>query len=149
MRAFLDTGPLVARVNKRDPDHDIVIAFLGKMAQGAIPYRMLITTNYIVDETITFLLQSTKRHDVAVEALNLIEQSALIQVEWITPKREERARELFRKMTDKFFSFTDITSFIVMQELQMNAVMTLDHHFEQFGFRSLLPVGQPHQAVNK
>ncbi|MHA2497409.1 MAG: type II toxin-antitoxin system VapC family toxin [Candidatus Hodarchaeales archaeon] len=139
MKAFLDAGPRVARVNKRDPDHDNVVEFLNQMARGVLPYRVLVTTNYVVDEAVTFVLMSTKRHDLAVDLLDLLESSTVIQLEWITPEREDLARSLFRKLTDKQFSFTDVTSFVVMRELHITDALTLDQHFQQFGFKKLLP----------
>jgi predicted nucleic acid-binding protein len=42
------------------------------------------------------------------------------------------------KHRDQGYSFTDVTSFIVMRELGMSDALTEDRHFEQAGFRRLL-----------
>ncbi|MBI5054401.1 MAG: type II toxin-antitoxin system VapC family toxin, partial [Chloroflexi bacterium] len=36
---------------------------------------------------------------------------------------------------DKQYSFTDCTSFVVMQKRKLRDAFTFDHHFEQMGFR--------------
>ena len=38
------------------------------------------------------------------------------------------------KLMFKDFSFTDCCSFVVMRELRIRRVLTLDHHFRQMGF---------------
>jgi predicted nucleic acid-binding protein len=42
---------------------------------------------------------------------------------------------LFRNRPDKNWSFTDCTSFVVMEEYQMEVAFTLDKHFRQAGFQ--------------
>jgi predicted nucleic acid-binding protein len=45
---------------------------------------------------------------------------------------------LFDSRADKEWSLTDCTSFVVMQDRQINQALTADHHFEQAGFAALL-----------
>ncbi len=54
--------------------------------------------------------------------------------EWIGTARSEKARNLFFRYRDRDFSFTDCTSFVVMQELKLKQVVTTDHHFQQMSF---------------
>jgi predicted nucleic acid-binding protein len=54
-------------------------------------------------------------------------------------QRCERARSWFFRWSDKSFSFTDCTSFVVMKELRIRRALTLDRHFEQAGF-DIVPV---------
>jgi predicted nucleic acid-binding protein len=61
-----------------------------------------------------------------------------VQIIHITPDIEEEAWRLFKQYSDKFFSFTDCTSFIVMRQLNLTEAFTNDHHFEQMGFTILL-----------
>ena len=134
MYAFLDTGSLVARVSGRDPDHKSVMNLFQNILKGDLDVRILVTTNYIIDEAVTFAVRSTRRHDLGIEILDLVEQSRLIRTEWITHDREERARSLFRERSDKDYSFTDITSFVVMREIGIMQAITFDEHFSQEGF---------------
>jgi uncharacterized protein len=50
----------------------------------------------------------------------------------------EQALNLFQSRSDKTWSLTDCTSFVVMQERSLTEALTQDHHFEQAGFIALL-----------
>ena len=56
-------------------------------------------------------------------------------VERITPDDEAAAREIIRKYTDKTFSYTDATSFAVMERLGLRTAFAFDPHFRQYGFQ--------------
>ena len=59
-----------------------------------------------------------------------------LNVEWVTPERFERAKELRLKYQDKpRISFTDLTSMVIMKELDLNEIMTGDEHFGHVGMR--------------
>lgn len=45
------------------------------------------------------------------------------------------------KHKDQGYSFTDVTSFIVMREMRLDEVLTDDRHFGKAGFRRLLQGG--------
>jgi predicted nucleic acid-binding protein len=56
-------------------------------------------------------------------------------VEPVTPDDEAAAREIVRKYTDKTFSYTDATSFAVMERLGLRTAFAFDPHFRQYGFQ--------------
>jgi len=56
-------------------------------------------------------------------------------VERITPDDEAEAREILRKYTDKTFSYTDATSFALMDRLGFRTAFAFDPHFRQYGFQ--------------
>jgi predicted nucleic acid-binding protein len=58
-------------------------------------------------------------------------------VERVTPDDEAVAREIIRKYTDKTFSYTDATSFAVMERLGLRTAFAFDPHFRQYGFQVL------------
>ncbi len=64
----------------------------------------------------------------------MLEGSARLRWEWIGVARAERARVVFFRHRDKSYSFTDCTSFLVMQELKLRHALTTDTHFHQMGF---------------
>jgi len=47
---------------------------------------------------------------------------------------------IFKRYTDKGFSFTDCTSFSIMRSLKPKRVFAFDKHFEQFEGISRRPV---------
>ena len=48
---------------------------------------------------------------------------------------EERAWEIFLKYKDKDFSYTDCTSFAVMERLKIDTAFTFDSHFQTMKFQ--------------
>lgn len=59
-----------------------------------------------------------------------------------------KAWKIFEKYSDKDFSFTDCTSFIVMKMLEINEVFSFDKHFEQYGFIRL-PIPRSHIHIKR
>ena len=57
---------------------------------------------------------------------------------FIGPEQTAMAWELFRNRPDKNWGATDCASFVVMRELGIEDAFTVDHHFEQAGFRRLI-----------
>jgi predicted nucleic acid-binding protein len=58
-------------------------------------------------------------------------------VEPVHPRDEERAKEIIRKYIDKNFSYTDATSFAVMERLGLKEAFGFDPHFQQYGLKLL------------
>jgi predicted nucleic acid-binding protein len=75
---------------------------------------------------------------VALALLDRIEQSSAVVVESVDSQRFDAAIQLFRKHSDHGYSFTDCTSFAVMNELQLVAALTTDRHFSEAGYQKLL-----------
>ncbi|MEX2682788.1 MAG: type II toxin-antitoxin system VapC family toxin [Candidatus Sigynarchaeota archaeon] len=138
-KLFLDSGPIIARVNDKDPDHELVQKQLRDIKDKRLNFGFLYTTNYIIDEAVTHVLYSTKRNDMAVKVLDLVESSGILQVLWIDQDIEKRAREIFRKYTDQRFSFTDCTSFAAMEQNEITHAFTFnEQHFKAMNF-SVIP----------
>ena len=97
---------------------------------------ILITSDYIIDETLT-LIRMRISIDAAEKWWEQINESPRLQIEAITSERAEKARVWFFKWRDKSFSFTDCTSFILMRELKIKYVLTVDKHFIEAGFNIL------------
>ncbi len=127
---FIDTSGWCAIYDKSDDNHKVAFPFWNKTAAriGA-----LYTSDYVIDETLT-LLSVRINHTAAVEFGRVILASEVIKIIPITTSRWENAWKLFAKYSDKDFSFTDCTSFIIMHELSLKEVFTFDKHFQQMGF---------------
>lgn len=99
--------------------------------------RRILTTEYVVDETVTLLLVRHS-HGAALDFLDSVERSEALRLEWVDPARFHAAVSWFRKHPEKEWSFTDCVSFAVMRELRIGDAFTTDHHFRQAGFTPLL-----------
>ena len=125
-RIFVDTSAWYAIIDKNDQDHQ---AAVGKIQVLDHP---LVTSNYILDEILTLLskrLGSTIAISFGQRLLNQ-QVSALLR---ITEEDEGSAWKVFRQYADKGFSFTDCTSFVLMERLGINTVFAFDDHFAQYG----------------
>jgi len=94
--------------------------------------RPLVTSNYIFDETLT-LLKTRLGHSIAVQFGEKLWNQEVATLIRINEKDEDRAWKLFLQYEDKGFSFTDCTSFALMERLKINTVFAFDDHFAQYG----------------
>jgi uncharacterized protein len=131
---FVDTNAWIALNSKRDQFHATAVRLNKGLLQNRYRY---VTTNYVLDETYTGLLVKVG-HFAAVDFGNKIRASKVTDVAHISEEIEEEAWKYFTKYSDKNFSFTDCTSFVVMHRMNLAEAFTNDHHFEQIGFRILL-----------
>ncbi|MDN5850386.1 MAG: PIN domain-containing protein [Nitrococcus sp.] len=133
---FVDTSGLYALVEKNDAHHARARSTVEKLLHAG---HKLVLTDYIVDETTT-LANARGGKRVAMRVLDLLEKSAGIRIEWIGSSRFEQTKTFFRKYADHGYSFTDCSSFVVMQELELTQALTTDKHFPEAGFEALLAV---------
>jgi hypothetical protein len=131
---FMDTNGWIALSSKRDQLHDNAIKTNRKVLSNGYRY---VTTNYVLDETYTGLLTKVS-HFAAVDFGEKLRLSKSVSIIHITTDIEEEAWQIFKQYSDKKFSFTDCTSFVVMNQLNLTEAFTSDHHFEQMGFKILL-----------
>ena len=66
-----------------------------------------------------------------------VQGTSLLRIESVHAVRAERARAMFFRRSDKDYSFTDCTSFVIMKELKIHMALTLDDHFQQAGFNTV------------
>ena len=132
-RLFVDTAGWMAMVDASDQAHASTRQVRDAHLRDG---GLLVTTDYVADETLTLIrmrlgLRAAARWWAQVDA------STRVRWEWIDPARAEKARARFFGWADKAFSFTDCTSFVVMDELGLKKALTTDRHFRQAGFESL------------
>jgi predicted nucleic acid-binding protein len=128
---FVDTSALYALIDRNDAHHPAARAMVEKHVRNG---RMLVTTDYIVTETIN-LANARGGTQVARRVLDLVEQSVALRIEWIGTERFAAAKAYFRKHDDHGYSFTDCTSFVTMRELRLASAFTTDRHFRAAGFQ--------------
>lgn len=132
--AFVDTSGWYALIDRNDSAHEQATSLVRRLvANGA----RLVTTDYVIDESCT-LAKARAGSAAATRLLDLLDQTAAVDLEWIGPERFTKAKRSFRKYHDQAFSFTDCTSFAVMRERRIAEAITADDHFRIAGFRALL-----------
>lgn len=129
---FVDTSAWFASVVPDDPDHAAASRWLG---QNTAP---LITTDYIVDETLTLLRARRQPH--RAEALGeAFFQGTLATIIYASEADIRAAWEIFRRYSDKEWSFTDCVSKVIMERVGLTTAFAFDHHFQQFGSIQVVP----------
>ncbi|MFW9856807.1 MAG: type II toxin-antitoxin system VapC family toxin [Candidatus Thorarchaeota archaeon] len=129
---FIDTGAFFASKVKNDVNHSSAVRVEAEIRGGK--YGKMVTTNYILDELYT-LLRRRVSHEEAIEIGEAIRNSSNIRIIWILEALEKKSWEWFKESQDKTYSFTDCTSFVVMQSLEIGAAFTYDSHFTQAEFQ--------------
>lgn len=127
-RLFVDTGAWYALVDKKDPDHGQAGRFF---RNNKIPF---LTTNFIFDETTT-LLRNRLGWNVAKDFGQKLKESSFVSLIAVKDEDEDRAWDIFLKYKDKDFSYTDCTSFAVMERLKMDMAFSFDKHFLTMKFK--------------
>lgn len=131
---FIDTSAFIALEDKKDINHNKALKFKDELA---IEKKRWITTNYILDETYTLLLLDLgylKTIQFKKNIDELVEHNLLIIFE-INSEIEKAAWKTFEYFNkDKFWSYTDCTSKIIMENYSIIECFSFDKHFEQMGF---------------
>ena len=131
---FMDTAGFLALWDAADEHHGRAVRLQGELARNG---RRFLTTDYIIDETVTLLLVRHS-HSAAADFLRSVTTSESLQLHWVTPDRFHAAADFFARHDDKEWSFTDCMSFELMHELNVRDFFTTDLHFRQAGFNALL-----------
>lgn len=123
---FVDTGAWFALVVPSDPNHIRAVDWL---TANPAP---LVTTDYVVDETLT-LLRARDERNRAIEIGKEFFDGKLAEVYRLTDDDLRLAWEVFRDFDDKDWSFTDCSSKVIIERLGINTALAFDRHFRQFG----------------
>ena len=136
---FVDTGAWYASEVEDDEHHSRARKFLKNDLQ-ANKYGTLVTSDYVLDETLT-LLRTRRGVKAALDFISKVRKSKSLEIVWIGKEVFDNAvTEQFSKFDDERqqdFSFTDCTSFSIMKEFSITNAFTFDGHFEKAGFTML------------
>ena len=132
--AFADSSFLVARFNVRDRSHTAAIRFTEEQKEAGSEALRLVFSDYVFDETVTALVMRSKRHDLASAAGRAVLTSRNLRLVRVESPAFEEAWKLFVRRSDKRWSFTDCTSFVLMDNLGIRKALTFDANFRQAGF---------------
>jgi len=116
---FVDTSAWFSLFDKRDASHKQANEFY---ETNNIP---LITSNFILAETLT-LVRSRLGNPSSINTGNKFFHEDIATIIEIDPIAFKDAWRIFQRYDDKGFSFTDCTTFAVMERLKIPAVFTFD-----------------------
>jgi len=134
MRLFVDSSAFVALEDEDDEEHKAALDYRKKIRREETPFRALYTSNYMLDEVVT-LLRFKLGHQAAVAFGENLRRSKIVRILRVTPTIEDNAWKIFKQYGDKDFSFTDCTSFALMEQEAISTAFTFDKHFQQYGFQ--------------
>jgi len=129
-KQFVDTGAFIAVTDKSDQYHPNAIICFTELLESRQP---LLTTNFILDETHTRLRRKLGSH-AAITFGDAIKKSDQLEIITVDEEIERRAWGIFKRYQDQAFSYTDCTSFAVMQMKKLKTSFAFDIHFEILGF---------------
>jgi len=129
---FVDTSAWFAAVVPSDPNHHRAANWLATNSE------VLITTDYIIDETLTLLRARGERQRAKLLGNKFFEAS-IAEVYFLTEEDIRQAWAIFEQYDDKGWSFTDCSSKVVIDEMNISQAFAFDHHFHQFGTVQVVP----------
>ncbi len=135
---FVDTSAWFAASFGRDQHHEAAAASYRELSRSG---AHLITTDYVLDETLTLMKSrgiEAKRIESFHKQIRLAEEHGRLRLVFIDANLFAEAWKQFQSFSDQTLSFTDCASFAVAQRLRVDAVFTFDRHFELAGF-SIVP----------
>jgi predicted nucleic acid-binding protein len=127
---LIDTGAFHALSDTSDIHHATAITTFDDLAAAG---TRLFTTDFIVAETHALILARLRRMDRALEFINSIYASQYTTIVDVTRADQQQAVALLNRYSDKRFSFTDATNFVVMERLALTHAFTFDRNFAQYG----------------
>ena len=133
MKIFVDTSAWLALNDRNDQYYKKALLKISEIKKKKIE---LITSEYILDETIT-IIRYRVSHQAAVVFGDSLAGSSIARVEDITEEYRVKAWEMFKRYEDKELSFTDCTSFVLMKHLRLYKAFTFAEHFRQMEFEIL------------
>ena len=130
VRLFVDSSAWLALASPRDQYHAVAETLF---REAVLRRRALITTNLVVAEVHRLLLFRAGV-PAAAHALNRLEDSPALTIEFPTVEHHRVAREWLARLSNHPITYTDAVSFAVMATSRCNAALTFDSDFELAGF---------------
>ncbi len=131
---FVDTGAWYALKATDDKYHGQAVTFYDQLKAGR--HGSLVVSDYILDETAT-LLMANKGGEMATNFLSEALESKSVRLIWVDPQLFHRVAKSFKSGSIRGWSFTDCTSFELMNQLNIKDAFAFDGHFSEAGFNKL------------
>ncbi len=131
---LVDAAAWVGLADEADPHHQKATDAFPNLLRN---YNHFVTTNLILGESYN-LIHRRCGHQAAISFIKSIYNSQKIKVVYINQEDDQKAIQILEKYDDQAFSLVDATSFVVMQQREIQEVFTFDHHFWIMGY-SVVP----------
>jgi hypothetical protein len=129
---FVDTVAWYALATPGDADHESAKALLASIDE------LLLTSDYVVDELLTlFIVRGQKSQ--GIEWRHEVLEHGGFQLVRVLEEDFANALQIYERFADKAWSFTDCTSYVLMQKLGIVKAFSFDSDFQQFGTVRVLP----------
>ena len=128
-KVFVDTSGWVALFVANDKSHKKAVTIFEDIKRSK---ASIYTSDYCIDETITTIMAKGS-HEQSVLAGEALFTSGIINIAHVSLEHRQSAWELYQKYKDKRFSFTDVTSFVIMRDLNIKKAFSFDREFIQAG----------------
>ena len=126
---FVDTDAFLSYFSSKDPHHKKARRIINAASK-------IIITDYLYDEILT-LARRRLGIEPSIQIMHYIGDNRDIEIIIVAEKDKNIAKGIFEKYKDKDFSFTDCTSFAVIQRLGFKNILSFDKHFQQYGISTL------------
>jgi predicted nucleic acid-binding protein len=130
---FVDTSAFLAIVNEKDNNHIAAKTFLEGIKNDKVKVKKIITSDYIIDETLTRIRYSVGHKEAVKWGKDILASRVVEKIE-VGKEIFELAWEIFETYEDKKLSFTDCTSFALMKKRDVEKVFSFDKDFKNMGF---------------
>ncbi len=126
---FIDTSVFVSYLVEKDSNHSGAVSIVNDIVSGKHGYA--VTSDYVLDETVTVVLLRSKSPETAIIAGGLIKES--ISMLMVDGHIFEDAWVRFKSQEFSGFSFTDCTILTMIEENHIEKVATFDKEFKSSG----------------
>jgi predicted nucleic acid-binding protein len=132
---LIDLSALLAMIDARDKYHPAAATFV----------RANMTASFYLPETIfveTMVLTKARLGSKsAIELGDRLMNSSHFLIVYLTTEDRRTTWDIFRRYTDKEWSYVDCSILAVARRNQVTDVFTFDHHFEQMVELTRVPGG--------
>lgn len=131
-RVFIDTGYVIALINRNDQYHDKALDLAGRY-DG----HPAVTTDAVLLEIGNALSRVARKE--AAEIIDHFQSSDEVSIVHLNPVLFKQGLQLYRSHQDKQWGLVDCVSFVVMREMNLTEALSFDQHFAQAGFTLVEP----------
>jgi hypothetical protein len=129
-RALVDTGLFVGLHNSADEHRDEASDLYDALLESGIH---LVTSDYVLDEAVTFAACKAKRKDIAVDIGTTLLTTTHVKLHQCTGPHVLAAWESFKKYDDQGLSFTDCMLLAICRLDKIPILVTFDSDFDGVG----------------